>query len=87
LLLVQRQQRQIFTFSAPPLSACKKEAAERNIECREKPAKKKRKTVAALDSNSNERDMVYPHSTSASASAKGLNSLSAMDGRDRPLLN
>jgi hypothetical protein len=50
------------TFLAPLLSVCKK-AAEKDAEHREKPAKKKRKTIVASSSNSNEKDMAYAQST------------------------
>jgi hypothetical protein len=62
----------IATFLAFPLPARKKKGAEGNVKCREKPAKKKRKTIAALDYDSNEKDRVYAHSILALASAKGL---------------
>jgi hypothetical protein len=57
------------TFLAPPLSVCTK-AAEKNVERSDKPAKKKRKTIAASSSNSNEKHMAYAQSTLSSA--KGL---------------
>jgi hypothetical protein len=57
------------TFLDCPPSARKK-GAERNVECKEKPAKKKRETIAASSSNSNNKDMSYTQSTLAFA--KGL---------------
>jgi hypothetical protein len=48
------------TFLDLPLSVCKKKATERNIERREKPAKKKRETTVALDSDSNKTDTPTP---------------------------
>ncbi len=56
------------TFLAPPLSTRKK-AAE-IVKGRVKPAKKKRKTIVASDSDSFKKDMVYAQSTLAFA--KGL---------------
>jgi hypothetical protein len=56
------------TFLAPPPPACKK-AAEK-IECRDKLAKKKRKTMAASSFDSYGEDMAYTQS--ALTVAKGL---------------
>jgi hypothetical protein len=56
------------TFLAPLPPACKKVAEK--VERRDKPAKKKKKTIAASSSDHDSKDMAYTQSTPASA--KGL---------------